>query len=337
MKTKIINLCLVSIFVMISVFSYNPFMMLAVPIVIYKGKPKPNSWARWMVGRTMRKNNNNLVSVIGKTGSGKTWSAMSVCEMMAELDGVPFTIDHIVFSLTELMELINSKTLKRGSKIIFDEPQCSISAREFQSSANKVFNLLVSTFRHRNLSLFFCTPFESLLDKNTRKLFHGRFETLSVNPNNKTCKLKPRFLEYSDWKAEPYRKQLVVHCKENGQNKTKKVFFWDVPKPSEELIEVYEKKKTDFTDRLNKNITESLQAFDQSGKSMTAEKIEVPIERKELTPRQLEVIKVYANVTEDNRLETAGKILGISMTSVHKNIELAKKKGYRPEEFIEND
>ena len=140
-----------------------------------------------MVGRTMKKNQNNLISIVGKTGSGKTYTAISICEIMSNMDGVPFTIEHVVFSLRELMDLINSGKLKRGSKIVFDEPQVSISARDFQSEANKVFNYLISTFRHRNYTLFFCTPFETLLDKSTRKLFHARFETMSINQNTKTC------------------------------------------------------------------------------------------------------------------------------------------------------
>lgn len=304
---------------------------MAVPIVIYRDKPKTHSWARWMVARVMRKNQNNLIGVIGRTGSGKTWSGISICEIMSKMDGVPFTIDHIVFSLTELMNLINSGKLQRGSKIIFDEPQVSISAREFQSEANKVFNFLLSTFRHKNLSLFFCTPFESLLDRNTRRLFHGRFETLSVNPNNNTCRLKPRYLEYSDFKTDAYRKQLVVNFKAGNISKTQKLFYWDVPKPSEKLIELYEAKKLAFTNNLNRNILERLNKFEDSGKSMTAG--EKPKERKPLTKRQAEVVKVLANA---GGFKKASAILGISMCAIHKNKVLAEKKGYRLEEFKEN-
>lgn len=302
--------------------------------VVYNGNPKPHSWARWLVGRTMRKNQNNLVGIIGKTGSGKTWSAISICEIMSKMDNVVFGVDNIVFDLVELMDLINSGKLTKGSKIVFDEPQVSISAREYQSEANKVFNYLLSTFRHKNLSLFFCTPYESLLDKNTRRLFHARFETLSIDRNKKTCRLKPRYLEYSDFKKEPYRKQLVVVYKDNEEVKgfkSRKLFFWDIPKPSQSLIEQYEKKKLAFTNRLNKNISERLKRFEESGKSLTAIKKEQTKERKPLTPTQLKVMKVLSN----NKYETASKILGISLSAIHKNKTLAEKKGYALEEFRE--
>ena len=87
-------------------------------IYIFKKEPKPHAWARWMVSRTKKQNKNNLISVVGKTGSGKTYSALSICEIMSKIDKVPFTIEHVVFSLRELMDLINSGKLKRGSKEI---------------------------------------------------------------------------------------------------------------------------------------------------------------------------------------------------------------------------
>lgn len=311
-------------------------------IVIYKGKAKPNSWARWMVNRTKRQNKNNLISVVGPTGSGKTYSAISICEIMSKMDGVPFTINHIVFSLRELMSLINSGELVKSSKIVCDEFQCSIGARDFQSEANKVFNFLLSTFRHRNLTLFFCTPFETLLDKNTRKLFHAKFETLSINQQDKTCRLKPRFVEYSDFKAEPYRKQLiVVHKGEDGRTRGDKLFYWDVPKPDDELVKQYEQKKLEFTNNLNKNISDKLDQYDAKGKSITTEnKADVKVDwdrRKPLTPTQERTMRVVANIKESNRLEVASKILGVSISAVHKAKEKAEERGYRLEEFRKDD
>ena len=301
-------------------------------MVLYRGKPERDCWCRWLVGRTMRLAKNNLISIVGKTGSGKTLSAISICEKMSKMSGVEFTIDNIIFSLKELMELINSDKLKKGSCIIFDEPQVSISARDFQSKSNKVFGYLASTFRHRNFSLFFCTPFETLLDKNTRKLFHGRFETMSINRNNNTCRLKPRYLEHVDFKPIPYAKQMIVTYKEEGKNKSSKLFHWDVDRPSKEMEKLYEIKKLEFTKKLNRNIEKVLQVFDDSGKSMTAEKMET---RRALTARQEEVMKLLAGIKENNRCEVAAKILGISKGTLSGIKVGSERKGYRVEEFEE--
>jgi len=292
-------------------------------IVVYRGKPRVNSWARWMVARTMRNNKNNLVSLIGKTGSGKTWSAISICEIMSKIDGVPFGIEHIIFSLRELMDLINSGKLKRGSKIVFDEPQVSIAAREFQSEANKVFNYLLSTFRHRNLTLFFCTPFDTLLDKNTRRLFHAGFETLSINKNDNTCRLKPRFLEYNDYTDKLYRKQLIVQFKDkHGSSRYRKLFYWDVPKPGKELIEQYEKKKLEFTTRLNVNISARLKKFDESGKSMTS----MDTRKEPLTELQEKILELMKQgITNQTEI---GRKLGKPASQISINTKYIRNKGY---------
>jgi len=306
-------------------------------IVIYRDKAKKNSWARWMVARVMKQNKNNLIAVVGSTGSGKTWSAISIAEIMSKMTGVLFDVDHIVFSPTELMTLINSGKLKRGSVIVCDEFQCSIGSRDFQSEMNKVFNFLLSTFRHRNLTLFFCTPFESLLDKTTRKLFHARFEMLSINRNNNTGRIKPRYVEYSDFKAEPYRKQLIVLHKVKDKTISNKLFYWDVPKPNKELIEQYEQKKLDFTNRLNKNILTRLNKYNEKHDNITEEQIEVPVNRKELTDRQEEVMIAIANTKDENRYEVVSKKLGVTMGAISRNRKLAEKKGYKLKEFEENN
>ena len=283
-----------------------------VPKVIYRDKLQPHSWARWFNAQVHKKNSNNLVSVVGRTGSGKTWSAITICEIMSKMDGVPFGIENIVFSLRELMELINSGKLQRGSKIIFDEPQVSISAREFQSEANKVFNYLLSTFRHRNFSLFFCTPFETLLDKNTRKLFHVKIETAGVDSKNNTCKLIPLYLEHVDFQEEPYKKKLIVVFPNEDKTKTLSIRLddWVIPRASNELIKLYEEKKMAFTTNLNKNIQARLSKYEDSGKSMTAPQEEekyIPIKQK-VSEALIEDYKMYPNDLDKNRAERLGTI-----------------------------
>jgi hypothetical protein len=161
---------------------------------------------------------------------------------------------------------------------------------------------------------------------------------MSINRNDKTCRLKPRYIEYSDFKSEAYRKQLIVISKDNNEkSKSQKLFYWDIPKPNKELIDKYEQKKLDFTTRLNKNISERLRKYDESGKSLTSEEVKDIIKRKPLTQRQLEVMKVFAGIKEDDKFKRASNILGISISAVHKNKTYAEKKGYVIEEFREDD
>ena len=309
---------------------------MAVPMVIYKSKPKNHSWCRWMNARMIRKNSNNLIAVVGRPGSGKTWQAISTAQIMSKMSGASFCADNIVFTLKDLMRLINSGNISKGSVIIFDEPQISIGAKDFQSTANKVFNMLVSTFRHRNFTLFFCTPFETLLDKSTRRLFTARFEMISIDQNKNTSRCKPRFVEYSDHKSTPYVKQMIVCYKTpDGLKKAEKLFYWDVPKPTDDIIESYEKKKLLFTSNLNRNIMRKLEAFDDSGKSMTSEATpDEEQQRKPLTEAQERVMRCLAKgITQKKAAEELGCVG--SVISDHK--KYAMKKGYTLGEFADGE
>lgn len=297
-------------------------------VCYHKGEQPKNSWVRYF-NRRIQLNKNNLVVFTGSTGSGKTWSAASILEIMSKEDGAFFGIDHIVFSLKELMELINSDKLKKGSKILFDEPQVSISNREFQSEANKVFNYLLSTFRHRNWTLFFCTPYEDLLDKSTRKLFHAKFETTSINVNTGTCRIKPKFLEYNSQIGKFYEKFLRVSYRPKGSDKNivTKLKYWDIPKPSKDLIVAYEQKKENFTTNLNKNIMNRLNKYEEGGKSMTKAFIEQTdrTEQKPLSPRQKWAWELACK--GNNQVQIA-KIMGISPKNANKHLFIASTKGY---------
>lgn len=301
----------------------------------YKEEAQPHAWCSFMNKKTMVRNDNNLCSLVGRTGSGKTWSAIAMSEIMSKMSGVPFGVDNIVFSFQELMNLINSDKLQRGSCIIFDEPQASINSRDFQSLANKLFNLLASTFRHRNFTLFFCLPSESMLDKTTRQMIKYRFITESINTNNNTCRVSPYALEWGLLNGKCYNHFLVIRHKPKGSSvhRHDKIHFWDVPRASKELLDAYEKKKREFTDRLNRIIMSKLNDFNESGKSNT-EEVEKKDKRKPLTDKQEEVMRCLAR---SENMYVVAEELGLTQPTISQHKALAIKKGYTISEFRIDD
>jgi len=265
------------------------------------GEPRRHTWVRYFLLRT-KKNKNNMIVITGATGSGKTWSAMAICELISKENGVPFGIDNVVFGLLPLMRLINSRKLKKGSSIIFDEPQISISAREFQSKANRIFNYLVSTFRHRNFNLFFCTPYEDLLDKSARKLFHAKLECTSINTKTQQVILRPVILSYNSHLQKFYGEFLKARYKLPGMNRyiTPKIESWGVPKPSKLLIDAYEQKKREFTDKLNTTLQRDLESYEHR---QTKVKKEI-----KLTANQQTAISLMTSLRNASKVaETMGK------------------------------
>ena len=293
-----------------------------IPIVIYSkfGEIRKDSWIYYLHRRIYRDNSSNLIQLIGETGSGKSWSGLSVCEKLSKLSKVPFTIDHVVFGFEELMELINSDKCPKGTSILFEEAQVSISNRNWMSQASKVFNYFLSTMRHRNLTLIFTTPYEDLLDKSLRKLFHFKFLTAGIDKNEKVCRLKAFKLQYNSQIGKFFEHYLRVRFKPtlDGKPKTTALKVWKVTKPSDDLIKVYEKKKLAFTTQLNKNI---LAEF----KSNNVEEKEAKY-KKTLTNFQQDILELYKQgITSTGEI---AKKLDRKGTRVSENIGYIIRKGY---------
>jgi hypothetical protein len=287
-------------------------------------KPE-NSWVRYLLSR-IKKNQNNLIVVVGATGSGKSYACLKIGELMSEKNGVPFTDSNIVFGLKELLKLINSGKLKKGSVILFDEPQCSISAREFQSLANKTFNYLISTFRHRCFTVLMATPYEDLLDISSRKLFHAKFLTTGIDRKEKKVILKPLIMQYNSHKQKFYEKFLRVSFREENSpvNTILPLRNWSIPKPSEELIKLYEQKKLKFTTNLNEHLEKRLEAYEKQN--------EIKDKRKPLTDKQLTVLITLARFK--GNVKRTALALGLQEYLVYFHNKQAKKKDYSWEEYV---
>jgi 5-methylcytosine-specific restriction endonuclease McrA len=189
--------------------------------------------------------------VEGKVGSGKSWLGMSIGEMTDP----DFDIDRIVFSGIELMELINSGKLKKGSFILFEEVGVAMDAAKWQSTVNQMMKSLFETFRHRNFILFMNAPYMDYVAKGQRILIDGVFKTVSIDRVKKTCKVKPMLLQYNSRYAKMYYKYLRVR----GPDGYAPIRNWSVPKPSDELIDKYEKKKRGVRNMVKKKGVSSRQ------------------------------------------------------------------------------
>jgi len=246
------------------------------PKVIYRNpdEDRVHSIVRYIGNRVLRNNKNFLCAVVGATGSGKSWGCIAIAEIYSIMFGIEFNPEcHIISSLKELLILINenanTKKIGVGSIIIFDEPQVDSNSRSWQSEMNQAFSRLISTFRNQRLVLLFALPFIEMLDKQSRILFHGEFKVLGFDKNTKVTTIKPRFLEYNKKKDDFYRKRLIVQYKVNDKNvmNTRKLHLWHIDKPSDTLIDIYERKKKRFTDDLNKKLLDNLLISEKNAES----------------------------------------------------------------------
>lgn len=270
------------------------------------GKPKEKYWITYIKQR-IRNNLNFLGFVSGPTGSGKSYSSLRICE---ELDP-EFTIERCVFGGLELMNLINSGVLKRGSAIVFEEIGVALSSKNWQSITNKMINYLLQTFRHRNFILIMNSPYMDFVDASTRKLFHAEMRTVGKDYKKQEVKLKPQLIQYNSRLQKFYFKRLKVVRPEGKVP----IDIWRVAKPSEPLRKLYEIKKKQYTDRLNKKICDELEAIEQKGKKHKV--------LSEVQQETLDLLKEGLNTKQIAVMRDRG------LRSVQESIKQIKKKGYK--------
>jgi DNA-binding CsgD family transcriptional regulator len=203
----------------------------------------------------IRENKNFLGIITGPTGSGKSLSAVSICEQVDP----SFDVNRIVFSIKDLMALINSGQLKSGSCILFDEAGIEFSNRNWQSTINKALSSLLQTFRHQCLIVFFTVPYLDFVDTSVRKLFHAELTTMGIDKANKICKIKPQLIQYNSRNKKFYYKYLRI----KSLRGVAPLRSWGITIPSKELLDRYEEVKQEFTWKLNKDIEKDIQKQEQ--------------------------------------------------------------------------
>lgn len=270
------------------------------------GKPKEKYWISYIKQR-IRKNKNFLGFISGQTGSGKSYSSLRIAE---ELDP-DFNIDRCVFGGVELMTLINSGKLKKGSVIVFEEIGVELSAKNWASVTNKMLNYLLQTFRHKNFILIMNSPYMDFVDASTRKLFHSEMRTAGIDFEKKQARLKPHLIQYNSRIKKFYFKRLKVVT---AQGKVP-VDWWLVDIPSKQLRKAYEEKKDAFTDKLNREIQEELEQIH----AKKTKKKELTDDQEELLGMIKEGLNVEQMATMKNRSPTAIKVM----------MKYIKKKGYQ--------
>lgn len=276
-------------------------------------------WVRYI--KTRIGNNKNFLGLIsGPTGSGKSWSALSIAEQIDK----DFTIDRVIFKGKDLMALINSGTLIKGSVIIWEEVGIELSNRNWQSTINKVLNYLLQTVRHKNYILLFTTPYADFVDASTRKLFHAEFKTLTIDKSTNSVILDPKTLQYNSDMGKTYRKFLRVRV----ERSVVPLIEWAVPKPSDKIITEYEKKKSDFTSNLNKNIEKALDKLEKADKDEdSGENSGETVWIRPLTPFQEQI---YGKIKEGIRnMSEIARLLNTSPQRVQQNIAFMIRKGFK--------
>jgi len=212
-----------------------------------------NTFIAYIKARLHDQNKNFLAAVVGPTGSGKSWAGLKLCE---EVDP-NFTIEQVVFSPKEFINLLRSGKLKRGSAVLFDESGVSANSRNYQTATNKALHYLNQTFRSQNFCVIYTLPDFGFMDIGIRKLCHALLQTQNIDYDAGVCWTRPLMIENNAQSGKIYMKYPRMRNKTNPRQ-TIAITALGIRKPSPALIDAYEQRKLEYNNTLQAGIQETL-------------------------------------------------------------------------------
>ena len=195
--------------------------------------------------RRIKLNKNFIITIVGSTGSGKSYGAL----WLAERIDPHFSIENICFSPYDFMKLINDhmtgkKILPKGSVIIIEEAGIQYSARAWSSFNNKMLGMISQSFRSMNWVFIFTLPTFAWFEKQARELTHLILDAMD-RIDYRQGKAYFRINELrSDHFTGDLRLSYPWIIKKDGERARIKVIA--LGKPSKRLRDAYEKLKVGF-------------------------------------------------------------------------------------------
>ena len=257
----------------------------------------------WIQRRISQNRNANLVFV-GDTGSGKSYSSISLAEKIDP----NFSSDRIVFTTLDFLKLVNS-SLPAGSVVIFDDAGLGIPAREWQATSAKIFGKLFQGFRYKNLVTMITVPNITFIERQSRMLMHLYLEATDTQGI-----MKP-FRPFFPYRGDDRLGFRYPTMERGGREIRVKTSVFSLP--SQKTIQAYELKKMEYMERTNREFQEEMEFA-----------MERDEHRKEERQEQREKWKNKKN-RDRTRKERAEKVMdlkqqGLSEREIAKQLKMGK-------------
>lgn len=193
--------------------------------------------------RLTKENQNYLLVICGQTGSGKSWRALRLKEMIDPKTGKNYKT-HIVFTAEQFMDIADGG-IGRGDIVVWDEMGIDEGAnnKEWYSVQNKCVNYMLQTVRHQNYGIIFTLPTLADLDSGVLRLLHGYMQCLHIDPRLDAVKCA-----YKTFQHNPlYKKTYYKHRRAKLGGMTKKLYTWYISPPQNQtILNWYEEKHKKF-------------------------------------------------------------------------------------------
>lgn len=148
--------------------------------------PKQKTILNIINNRIHEERRNVNVAIVGRPGTGKSETVMLKFMHLIDPEFKPENMkERVVFDPYKFLNLIDSKGLKRGSCLGFDEAQAKLSNKDFTQWINKALGVLMQTYRNRGYIVFYTIPQNiMLIDKGVRIFFDFEIRCTRIDMKN---------------------------------------------------------------------------------------------------------------------------------------------------------
>jgi DNA-binding CsgD family transcriptional regulator len=260
------------------------------------------------VERRLKKRLGVNILMVGGLGSGKSYAGLRFCEKWyGRYFGERFPIEHVTDDLSQA--ILTVKDFKRpGEPILVEEISVHAGSRESLTRQNRLWNKFMDTCRIKQAIVIMNGPALSFIDKHIVLLCNILIETLGVNFRKEIVVFKAKWLQFSQYKKEPY-----THLFVNREGYPIDIFY--LKKPSKELCEAYDSFKDRSVHDLYDEIAQRMQIERKQQLKVLGKKI--------LTDKEQ---RVYDLILEGHSQKEIATKLNITQPAVSYFLKQAKDK-----------
>ena len=202
--------------------------------------------------RLHRRNENWMCVIVGETGSGKSYAA----QRLAEVLDPGYSLERTGWNVEEFLELAN-RDFEPGAIQVLEEAGVGAGNREWWSMANKVLDALTQTWRSINRGAIFTLPDLDLLDSHVRRRFHHIAVMEAKDEDKMVSRARLKYVQTNHELGKAYRKYHRMYDEDGVYRKFSNIRF---RLPSESLLADYEQAKAEFSEDLRASLLADLKA-----------------------------------------------------------------------------
>lgn len=213
------------------------------PERLRKPNENDNLWLlRRIWDRVNRDNEHFMGCVVGREGSGKSYTAIKIANMVDPT----FDADRVIFQISDLLELLRSGEHEPGNFYVLDEAGVQLGNRTWYDRGQILANQALQLIRKHNLGLLFTIPVLGDLDSQAQNRLQAFYE-LTEKEKGEYVRGKWKWIDPDRADKTGKRYDKYPRRRENGQ--TICITSLAFTPPPDEIVEPYEKRKDEFLDK----------------------------------------------------------------------------------------